>query len=74
MDVSDLVILACAAGFAIAALVGMMNERHKQLLQQRASEIDPMGEDLISIGRNIFGMDFILRISFRKNLRNSALL
>ncbi len=48
MDVSDLLILSCAAGFAIAALVRMMIERHNQLLQQRASEIDPMSDDTIS--------------------------
>ena len=48
MDVSDLVILACAAGFAIAALVRMMIERHNKMLRRRAAEIDPMPKDLIS--------------------------
>ncbi len=48
MEVSDLIILACAAGFAIAALVRMMIERHDKMLRRRATEIDPMGDELIS--------------------------
>ena len=47
MEVSDLVILACAAGFAIAALVRMMIDRHNKIQHRRATEIDPM-DDLIS--------------------------
>ncbi|MCA9218062.1 MAG: hypothetical protein KDB27_33555 [Planctomycetales bacterium] len=48
MEVSDLVILACAAGFVIAALVRMMIERHEKTLRRRATEIDPMNDDLVS--------------------------
>ena len=48
MDAWDLLILACAAGFAVAALIRMMLERHDELLRQRAREIDPMVDDPVS--------------------------
>ena len=48
MDAWDLLILTCAAGFAIAALFRMMLERHNELLRQRAREIDLIGDDSIS--------------------------
>ena len=48
MDAWDLLILACAAGFAIAALVRMMLERQNELIRQRAREIDLMSDESIS--------------------------
>ena len=48
MDAWDLLILTCAAGFAIAALVRMMLERQNELIRQRAREIDLMSDESIS--------------------------
>ncbi len=48
MDAWDLLILTCAAGFAVAALVRMMLERQNELIRQRAREIDLMSDDPIS--------------------------